>query len=177
MSRTDRRLGIAGRTLDAQGQNNAPMMALFGGIFALLLVFFLIVNLLSEISLRERLEQAGSEGLFRINQVNGTDGYVIITLPEALRIVETNRGVSRGRICQPGGVFPDYAHTVYTERKNLLIFMILEGSISTMAEARDCLRQLLPGRRVHIGWLMADNEFLKSVALDDVPSYIEEYAH
>ena len=151
-------------------------MALFGGIFALLLVFFLIINLLSEVSLRERLEQAGGQGLHRINQLYGTDGYVVITLPDTLRIIETARGVSRGQICQPGGVFPRYARDVYTRRNKLLVFMILEGSVSTMSEARDCLRQLMPGRRVNIGWLMADNEFLKSVSLDDVPSYIKEYS-
>ena len=34
----------------------------------------------------------------------------------------------------------------------------------------------VPDRVLTIGWVVADNEFLKSVSLDDIPAYIREYA-
>ena len=45
-----------------------------------------------------------------------------------------------------------------------------------MAEARDCLRIMWPDTVVHIGWVIADNELMKSVMLDDIPQYIRDHA-
>ncbi len=168
--------GGAARGLRRQEENNAPLLALFGGIFALLLVFLLLVNLLFEESLRERLEQAEEKGLYRIQSEYGGEGFVVITFPETLRIVETGEGVQRGRICEESSVFVQYARRVYSKDRKQLVFALLEGSVSTMAEARGCIRQLMPNRPLNIGWIMADNELLKSVSLDDIPPYIRDFA-
>lgn len=169
-------MGGAAHGLRRQEENNAPMLALFGGIFALLLVFLLLVNLLFEESLRERLEQAEEKGLYRIHSEHGSEGFVVITFPETLRIVETGEGVQRGRICERDSPFVRYAQRVYGANRKQLVFALLEGSVSTMAEARGCIRQLMPNRPLNIGWIMADNELLKSVSLDDIPPYIRDFA-
>ena len=162
--------------LARQEENNAPMMAIFGGVFALMLVFLLLVNIFSSHAVRERLDRAFEHGTYRIERMDGGAGYVAIVFPEAIRIVETGAGVSAGAICEPGSAFVDYARRIYEDEGDQIVFVLLQGSIGTMFEARECLRRMWPGRVLTIGWVVADNEFLKSVSLDDIPVYIREYA-
>ena len=159
-----------------QEENNAPMMAIFGGVFGLLLVFLVVVNLYSDAAQRERLEHGGEDGLYRIERLDGGSGYVVITFPGELRIIETGVSVNPATVCDAGGPFPDYARRVYENDGDQLVFFILEGSVPTMAAARGCLRQMWPEQALTIGWVIADNELLKSVALGDIPGYIRDYA-
>ena len=156
-------------------ESNAPMMAVFGGMFALMLVFLLIVNIFSESAVRERLQDTAEDGLYRIQSETGGYGYVVIVFPSTLRIVETGEGVAREEICTPGSPYRKYAERVYQDGEQQLLFFVLEGSIPIMAEARNCLAAIWPDREIRIGWVIADNEFLKSVMLDDIPSYIRDY--
>ena len=159
-----------------EDESNAPMMAVFGGMFALMLVFLLIVNIFSESAVRERLQDTADDGLYRIQSDEGGHGYVVIVFPNTLRIVETGEGVSRDEICRDGGAYRNYAEKVYGGgEKQQLLFFILEGSIPVMADARNCLAHIWPNKEINIGWVIADNEFLKSVVLDDIPSYIRDY--
>ena len=151
------------------------MMAVFGGMFALMLVFLLVVNVVSEAAVRERIQDSADQGEYRIERHDGGSGYSIIVFPEALRIVETAEGVAKGEICSPGSPFRSYAEKIYGSSQDQLLFFLLEGSIETMAEARNCIRSMWPGEDLHIGWVIADNEFLKSVMLDDIPDYIRDH--
>ncbi|MXZ44051.1 MAG: hypothetical protein F4Z01_03615 [Gammaproteobacteria bacterium] len=160
---------------EQQGENSAPMMAVFGGMFALMLVFLLVVNVVSQAAVRERLKEATEEGTFRIEREDGSSGYSIIVFPESLRIVETAEGVDRGSICDIGNAYRNYAERVYNQQGDQLLFFITEGSVPTMAEARNCLRSMWPDRTISIGWVITDNEFLKSVMLDEIPEYIKEH--
>ncbi len=164
----------AGRALPEE--NNTPMMAIFGGVFGLLLVFLVVVNLYSNAAQRERLERGGEDGLYRIERMDGGSGYVVISFPRELRIVETGASLAPDTVCEPGGPFTDYARRVYETKGDQLVFFILEGSVTTMAAARECLRLMWPDQVLTIGWVMADNELLKSVALNDIPGYIRDYA-
>lgn len=158
-----------------QEENNTPMMAIFGGVFGLLLVFLVVVNLYSEAAQRERLERGGEDGLYRIERLDGGSGYVVLTFSGELRIVENGVSVSPDAICAADSPFIDYARRVYENKNEQLVFFVLEGSVPVMAVARECLRQLWPDRVLTIGWVIADNELLKSVALNDIPDYIREY--
>ncbi len=151
------------------------MMAIFGGVFGLLLVFLVVVNLYSEAAQRERLERGGEDGLYRIERLDGGSGYVVIAFSGELRIIETGASVSPESVCAAGSPFVDYARRVYENDGQQLVFFILEGSVTTMAAARECLRRMWPERVLTIGWVIADNELLKSVALNDIPDYIREY--
>ena len=162
--------------LARQEENNAPMMAIFGGVFALMLVFLLVVNLFSGSAVRERLDRASEHGLYRIERMDGGAGYVAIAFPDALRILETGARVPAGSVCEPGSAFVDYARRIYEQERDQLVFFLLQGSVGTMSEARECLRGMWPDRVLTIGWVIADNELLKSVSLDDVPAYIRGYA-
>ena len=168
--RGDRKTGV----LDEE--NNAPMMAIFGGVFGLLLVFLVVVNLFSDAAQRERLERGGEDGLYKIERLDGGSGFVVITFPGELRIVETGVSVSPKTVCDGGAPFPEYARRVYETHGDQLVFFMLEGSVPTMSAARECLRSLWPEQTLTIGWVIADNELLKSVALNDIPDYIREYA-
>ena len=162
--------------LARQEESNAPMMAIFGGVFALMLVFLLLVNLFSGSAVRERLDRASEHGLHRIERMDGGAGYVVIVFPDAIRIVETGTGVSAGAICEPGSAFVDYARRIYEQERDQLVFFLLQGSIGAMSEARECLRGMWPDQVLTIGWVIADNELLKSIPLGDVPAYIRDYA-
>lgn len=151
------------------------MMAVFGGMFALMLVFLVVVNVVSEAAIQERLKESADNGEYRIERMDGGSGYSIIVFPEMLRIVETAEGVVRGEICSPGSPYRRYAQRIYENTEDQLLFFLLEGSVSTMSEARDCIREMWPGERRHISWVIADNEFLKSVMLDDIPEYIRDH--
>ena len=152
------------------------MMAVFGGMFALMLVFLLLVNIFSEASVRERLKDSDSDGSYQIEREDGSSGYVVIVFPETIRIVETGEGVARDNICRQGSPYRRYAERTYSVERQQLVFFLLDGSIPTMSVARDCLRNMWPDQQIQIGWVVADSEFLKSVMLDDIPAYIKEQA-
>ena len=161
-------------SLRDQEKNNAPMIEIFGGVFALLMVLFVLFNLFSQAALLERLETSTDEGLYKVGWGAHGAGYVVITFPDDLRIIETGEAVNRGEICKPGSPFTKYARKVYESKQNQLIFTLLEGSVATMAEARNCMIKIMPNKRLTIGWIMANEELLKSVSLDDIPSYIDK---
>lgn len=159
-----------------QEENNTPMMAIFGGVFGLLLVFLVVVNLYSDAAQRERLEHSSKDGLYRIERLDGGSGYVVIAFQGELRIIESGISVAPDAVCAATSPFVDYARRVYENDGDQLVFFILENSIPTMAMARECLRQMWPQQTLTIGWVIADNELLKSVALGDIPDYIRDYA-
>lgn len=157
-----------------QESNGAPMVEIFGGLFALLLVLFLIMNLLSQAALVERIEVASDEGLYRVGWDAGGAGFVVLVFPAEVRIVETGQVAGAGRICEPDSPFVDYVRRVYRVERQQIVFAILEGGVPTLAEARNCIRAILPGRELTIGWIVANDELLKSVALNDIPAYVKQ---
>ncbi len=159
-----------------QEENNTPMLSIFGGVFGLLLVFLVVVNLYSDAAQRERLESGSEDGLYRIERLDGGSGYVVLSFANELRIIETGSSVRPKVVCEANSPFVDYARRVYENDGDQLVFFILEGSVPTMAVARECLRRIWPNQELTIGWVIADNELLKSVALNDIPGYIREHA-
>ncbi len=155
-------------------ENNAPMVEIFGGLFALMLVLFVIVNLLSEAAVRERIDNTNEEGLYRINWGDSGSGYVVLTFPANVRIIENNMVVDKDNICAANSPFVEYVHHIYNQKKKQIVFAILENSVPVMRRARDCIAQRLPGRSLTIGWIIATRELLKSVPLNDIPPYIEK---
>ena len=57
--------------------------------------------------------------------------------------------------------------------KTQIIFAITEGGVGTMKAARDCLMRMWPNRRISIGWIVANDDFLQAVRLQDLPSRIQ----
>ena len=67
-----------------------------------------------------------------------------------------------------------YIRRVYQAQRQQIIFAILEGSVPTMAEGRNCIMRTLPGQTVAIGWIIANDELLKSVSLNDIPAFVKQ---
>lgn len=159
--------------LRQQEKNNIPAIEIFGGIFALLLVLFLLINLLSTVAINERIDQVNEEGMYRINWQESGSGFVVITFPDSIRIIETNESLAYDDICTPGSAFVRYVDKIYGEEKKAqIIFAILEDSVPVMRRARDCIQRQMPETLLSIGWIIASNELLKSIQLDDVPAHI-----
>ena len=150
------------------------MVEIFGGIFALLLVLFLIMNLLSQAALVERLEAASDEGLYRVGWGANGSGFVVLAFPTELRIVETGEAIPAKDICAPQSPFVGYARKTYRAERQQLIFAILENGVTTMAAARNCLMRVLPNQTLAIGWIIANDELLKSVSLNDIPAFVKQ---
>lgn len=157
-----------------QKDNNTPMVEIFGGIFALLLVLFIIVNLMSEATLLERLESSADQGLYKISWQTNGEGFTVIAFPNELRIIETGVVISSNQLCALESPFVKYVQKIYQKNNQQLIFAVLEQGVKTMALARDCIIQTLPNQKISIGWIIANNELLKSVALQDIPPHIKK---
>ncbi len=157
-----------------QERNNAPSVEIFGGVFALLLVLFLLINTFSQASLQERLSDLNEGGAYKVDWGPQGSGYVVIAFPGELRIVETSENVRREDVCDKDGAFVRYARKLYQKPGKQIVFTILENSVATMAAARNCMMRIMPGKHLTIGWIIADRELLKSVSLDDLPPYVEE---
>ena len=165
---------MARRSRGGEQDSGTPMVEIFGGIFALLLVLFLIMNLMTQASLVERLEAAKDEGLHRVGWGASGAGFVVLAFPQELRIIETGEVVPAGEICRAGSPFTRYTRRIYQAEQQQLIFAILSGGVGTMAEARNCIMRVLPDRVLSIGWIIANDELLKSVALGDIPAFVQE---
>lgn len=150
------------------------MVEIFGGIFALLLVLFLLMNLLSQATIIERLEAASDEGLYRVGWGASGSGFVVLAFPSELRIIETGEAVSAGEICRPDSLFVAYARRIYQAQRQQIIFAILENSVATMAEGRNCIARILPQQTLAIGWIIVNDELLKSVSLGDIPAFVKQ---
>ena len=150
------------------------MVEIFGASFAFLLILFLLINLFSEAELRVQLENANEAGSYRVNWETGSEGFVIISFADHLRILETNERVEFGAICTPQSPFVAYSRKIYLHpEQRQLIFAITEQGTATMASARNCLRQILPDTRLAIGWIIANNDLLRSINLQDLPARIQ----
>ena len=158
--------------LKQQEKNSIPAIEIFGGVFALLLVLFLLINLLSTVAINERIDEVNEDGLHRINWQDGSSGFVVITFPDSLRIVETNENIPYADICTPQSPFVRYIEKVYGQEKTQIIFALLNNSVPVMRLSRDCIQQQMVGEKVSIGWIIASNDLLKSMRLDDIPAYI-----
>ena len=132
------------------------------------------MNLLSQAALVERIEAASDEGLYRVGWAAGGAGFVVLAFPDEVRIVEPGEAAGGGRICAPDSPFVGYVRRIYRAERQQIVFAILEGGVPTMAEARNCIRTVLPGRELTIGWIAANDELLKSVSLNDIPAYVKE---
>lgn len=162
------------RSRGTQTDNDVPSIEIFGGVFALLLALLFIINFLTRSLLNERLEEVAEEGLYKINWQNGATGYVVLAFPDSLRIVETGAEISPAQLCSPDSEFVKYTNRVYAQERSQIIFAILEGAVPVMLSARNCIQNLTPDQRLSIGWIIADNELLKSIKLNDIPEHISK---
>lgn len=146
----------------------------FGGVFAILMVLFLIINLLSSARLEERLDRLSDEGDFKIKWGEHGNGFVIITYPDSLFIIETGEFEKYDDICGSNSKFIDYTRKIYSQKNSQIIFSILDNSVGTMRKARDCIQKTYKGKRVSIGWMIVDGNTMKAINLGDIPYYIDK---
>jgi hypothetical protein len=150
------------------------IVEVFGGTFALLVVLFVVLNLISEAKLQQRLAKTIEQGSYKISWENEGEGYVIIAFNEHLFIVEQGKKVAQADICNPDGAFVPYVKNIYQSQKKQLIFAIVESGTLSMRLGRDCMRKILPNKYLSIAWIIANQELLKSVSINQFPAYIKK---
>ena len=151
---------------------NAPMVEVFGGAFALLLILFILVNLFNNSEIYAMIEDSSEEAEYKVSWENGAEGFVVVSFPDRLQILETNDSIPIKQICSPNGPFLRYAHKTYGSRAKQMIFAIVEKGAYTMAVARNCLLSEFPSRPISMGWIIANKDLLRAVDLDEIPAEI-----
>lgn len=147
----------------------------FGSTLGLLIVLFLILITYSNSDIEARLKKTNIDGAFKISWGPSSNGFVILLLPDSLRILETGKTVPIRQICNSSSPFVSYAKKTYNSLDyNQLIFVILSKATSSMRSARDCLQLIFGRRRISIGWIIANDELLKAVKIDQIPPYIKK---
>lgn len=157
-----------------ESNEGVASIEVFGGVFAILMVLFLIINLLSSARLEERLDRLSDEGDFKIKWGEHGNGFVIITYPDSLFIIETGEFEKYDDICSPKSKFIDYTRKIYSQKNTQIIFSILDNSVGTMRKARDCIQETYKAKRVSIGWMIVDGNTMKAINLGDIPYYIDK---
>ena len=153
---------------------DAPMVEVFGGALALLILVFILLNVVVSEDLQMMLDSSTEGAEFKVSWQDGSEGLVVIAYPGKLRILETNETVAKAAICQPQSPYLRYAEGIYTSAgQQQIIFAITEGSVATIALARNCLRERFPHRSISIGWIIANRDLLSSVRLQDLPARIK----
>lgn len=154
---------------------DTPMVEIFGGAFGLLLILFLLINLFAEAQLRAQIENSLEESAYKINWEQGAEGYIVLSFPDRLQIIENQQtsGYAELQNSCNNSNFANYARQVYEKQGTQIIFAILEGGVRTMKSARDCLIKIWPNRRVSIGWIIANEDFIQAVDLKDLPPRIQ----
>ena len=161
--------------MDDGSQSNTPIIEIFGGLFALMLVLFVVIFLFFKQEIEIRAESIQGDDDYKIGWSKDAYGYFVIAHPHYLSLLETGENISKSNLCQPNSAFVSYALNIYQKKNQQIIFTLVEGGVETMAEARNCLRTLMPNKRISIGWLIADNELLKGIALNQLPIHVEAY--
>ena len=152
---------------------DAPMVEIFGGTLALLIILYALINLVISEDIQAMLERSTENAEFKVSWTNGGEGLVVISYPDKLRILETNQSIPTAQICQSGGEFLNYVSKIYNNQKQQIIFAILEGGVKTMATARNCMLKTNPRKRISIGWIIANSDLLNTVKLEDLPVRIK----
>jgi hypothetical protein len=155
--------------------DNYAIVEIFGGAFALLLVLFLLFNLISESTTAQRLADTDNkDGIYNISWGSDGEGFVVLSFKDKLHIIENQQSIKRSNICHNNSAFISYAKNIYAQPKQQIIFAILEGGVGTMKTSRDCLMALFAGRKISIGWIIANQELLKAVNIKDIPPHIKK---
>ena len=152
---------------------DAPMVEVFGGALALLIIVFILVNLIVTQDIRAMLDRSTEDAQFKVSWQDGGEGFIVITYPDRLRIIETNQNVAKADICKPNSPFMNYITRLYNNTKEQLIFAILDGGVDTMALARNCMLKTWPRRPISIGWIIANKDLLSTVRLEDLPARVK----
>ncbi len=164
-----------GKSLFNRGDIDAPMVEVFGGALALLIIIFILINLIVTQDIRAMLDRSTEDAKFKVSWQNGTEGLVVISYPDKLRIIETNESIPRSEICTPNNPFLRYVENIYNNSQNQqLIFAILDNGVETMAIARNCMRARWAQRVINIGWIIANQDLLSTVRLQDLPARIKK---
>ena len=120
------------------------------------------------------LDRSTEGAKYKVSWQDGSEGLVVITQPDKLRILQTNEQVTQGAICAPNSPFVRYVSSIYDNpSKQQIIFAITDGSVSTMAIARNCMRKKYANRHISIGWIIANSDLLSTVRLDELPDRIK----
>ena len=152
---------------------DAPIVEVFGGAFALLLILFLIINSIADSQIYAMLDDAAEESTYKISWETGAEGFVILAFPDRLHILETNTSIPLGEICTVGSHFVDYVSSLYRQRNTQVVFAITEGGVTSMATARNCMLSSLGRIPIAIGWIIANAQLLKAVDLESIPVQIK----
>ena len=150
------------------------MVEVFGGTLALLIIILILINVVTTQNIKAMLDRSTESAKYEVSWSDGSEGYVVVTHTDKIRILETNQSILRNDLCKPGSAFLDYIDRIYNNpEKKQIIFAVTVNSVSTVAVARNCLRQRYINRAISIGWIIASQDLLSTVRLEKLPARIK----
>jgi len=155
-------------------QIDTPSVEVFGSALALFIIIFIMVNLIVTQDIQTMLDRSIDNAKYKISWNNQGEGYIVVAYRDKLKIIETGDTVVRNQICQPSSPFLQYIERLYNVQNQQLIFAITDGGVQTMADARNCMRQIWPNRLISIGWIIANRDLLSTVDLEQLPARIKK---
>ncbi len=161
------------RSIRIRDSINVPMVEIFGGAFGLLLILLVLMNAITDNEITAMLDDASEESAYRISWENGSEGFVVLTFADHLQILQQNTSVAPDKICLPNSAFVNYIRQIYSKQTSQLIFAITEGGVGTMAIARNCMLAVLGRQPIVIGWIIANEQLLKAINLDEIPAEVK----
>ena len=170
MARRNHKLSRYIRTIDV------PMIEIFGATLALLMIIFAFIQIVVSNDIRSVLERSMDDAIYRVTW-HGTkmEGLVVLSWANKLSILETGEVIPQAQICD-SGQWLNYVGDIYGQRNKQIIFAILDGGVSTMAIARDCMREAYPNRLISIGWMVLNKETMRSLRLNELPAHLKKRA-
>ncbi len=157
-----------------RGDIDTPTVEVFGSALALLIIVFILTNLVISKDITAMLEHSVEDAKYKVSWQDGSEGFVVISYYDKIRIIETNEDVLKADICKQNSPFIRYVEKIYDNKdRQQLIFAITDKSVTTMAIARECLRVHYLNRAINIGWIIANKDLLSTVRLQDLPKHIK----
>ena len=148
-----------------------PLVEVFGGAFAVLIVLFLIIRLFSGVLQTRMLKPDSAEGPVRIAWVGGGSGWTVIARPDRVNVIEGGSEALKSRICAERSPFRRFVKRKYAEGQSRIALVILDGGVDVALEARNCIHQLA-GTELKLSWIIVDAELLKSLSVNQIPPYV-----
>ncbi len=157
-----------------RGDIDTPTIEVFGSALALLIIIFILTNLVVSKNITAMLERSTEAAKYKVSWQDGSEGFVVISYADKIRIIETNEEIIKANICKQNSPFIRYVEKIYNNKnRKQLIFAITDKSVETMAIARECLRVHYLNRSINIGWIIANKDLLSTVRLQDLPKHIK----
>lgn len=150
---------------------NSAMIEVFGALFAVLLLILIMLQMGTLYEPSRQIQSEPERETYYLSWPDGNHGYAIQIFSDFVRIIEKNKNIPRGHVCDPESTFLAYAREIYITKESQLLLQVFNGAEKLQEEVLDCLREVGKGK-IRISMVIADIEVLKAIPEGKIPAYV-----